>query len=72
MNDYYKYIDEKVNEFIVAIREELDNTVQFKYSFSEEEKLFRIQHNNVNFNDIEFKKMMGKNLKMIFFENNIN
>jgi len=71
MNDYYKYIERKVNEFIITMREELDNTVEFRYSFYQDENLFRIKHNNPNFDNVEFKKVIGKNIKNIFFENNI-
>jgi len=71
MNDYYKYIDKKVNEFITTMIDELNNTVKFKYSYDKSENLFRIQHNNPNFDTIEFKKKLGNNIKIIFFENNI-
>ena len=71
MNDYYKHIDKKVNEFIATMIDELNNTVKFKHPYDKSENLFRIQHNNPNFDAIEFKKKLGKNIKMIFFENNI-
>jgi len=64
-------VDLKVNEFIDAVKQELKSIVEFGYIYYEDENLFRIWHDNANFDDIEFKKIIGKNIKAYLFENDI-
>jgi len=63
--------DERVNEFIVAVKHELKSIVEFGYIYNKYEDFFRIWHNNADFTDIEFKKIIGKNVRVYLFENNI-
>ena len=66
-----EYIDGIVNEFIVAVKHELKGIVEFGYFYHKHENFYRIWHNNADFTDIEFKKIIGKNVRVYLFENNV-
>lgn len=66
-----KDITDVINKFIVSVKQELKVVVEFGFVYCEDENLFRIWHNNADFNDIGFKKVIGKNIKLHLFENNI-
>lgn len=66
-----KNSDRIVKEFIVNVKNELCDIIEFGYAYCEDENLFRIWHNNADFNDIEFKRIIGKNIKVYLFENDI-
>ncbi|OOP74155.1 hypothetical protein [Clostridium beijerinckii] len=64
-------IDRIINLFIKSINKEIKDNFKCIYEYDSEEDLFNIWHNYSDFNNIEFKKIIGKNIRKYFYNKDI-
>ena len=59
-----------INEFCTSVKKEFPN-INFTYQYDKENDTWIIWHNYKNFDDIKFRKEVGKNIIKYFFDNNL-
>lgn len=64
-------IEKTIDVFIKSIKKEVDAKFECVYVYNSDENLYNIWHNYSDFNNVEFKKIMGKNVRKYFYENDI-
>ena len=64
-------IETIIDLFIKSIKKEVDAKFECVYEYNLDENLYSIWHNYSDFNNVEFKKIIGKNVRNYFYENNI-
>ncbi|AJA48501.1 hypothetical protein CPAST_c24310 [Clostridium pasteurianum DSM 525 = ATCC 6013] len=65
------YILDKICEFISLVKSELKVKIEIGYEYNEKEDMFNLWHDYVKFDDHNFKKVIGKGIRLCFFENDI-
>lgn len=60
-----------LDSFIQNIKDTLDYEIVMGYDFDDNSKSYKIWHTYVRFDDIEFKKILGKAIRDILYENEI-
>ena len=64
-------IVENINRFIASVKSEIKDTIKIEYTFDEQKNMFNIWHDCINFDNKQFKEIIGKNVRLYFFENDI-
>lgn len=57
--------------FVKKLKEYFDKDISAGCEFDNTEGIYKVWHNYENFDDIEFRKALGKCIKEVFYANNI-
>lgn len=60
-----------IKEFCNAVKNDFDDNFKIQYEYDKEDDFWYIWHNYKEFDNIDFRKKVGKNIIKYFFSNNL-